>query len=404
MSEFTAGRKFFEHLTGFSRFLRNNGFLTGPEETADMFRALEPIDFADETEVRITLRTVLCSSREEQEVFDDLFHRFFRESENDAGLGMAGSGKTMEDQIKSKEGKETETATVHANADSSDESVEISAMQETGGGISDTESDRTFLQAVKESNTESRQNRTVSISLDDINGLAAAARQFTKNVRLKPSRRWRWMSQGRRLDLRRTFRKSLGTGGYPIDPVWTGHPKRDATFVLLCDGSRSMLPHAEMFLQFAYTLINEAGHADLFLFSTRIKRVTRFIQTGGVDTLPTLPGLGAEWGGGTKIGESLASFVRKDGARLLSKHTVVMIYSDGLDTGSTEQLEWAMKQLQFRSHTVIWLNPLAAHDGYEPEARGMKTALPYVDIFSEGHDAASFQRLAQNMATRRRCS
>ncbi|HEX7066316.1 MAG TPA: VWA domain-containing protein, partial [Bacillales bacterium] len=128
----------------------------------------------------------------------------------------------------------------------------------------------------------------------------------------------------------------------------------------------------------------------------RLRRVTHLLNKN-----KSLDDLGMEWGGGTRIGDSLERFVRDFGPRLLNGNTIVFIFSDGLDTGESIKLERAMKRLYRQANKVIWLNPLAAAKHYKPEAEGLKTALPYVDIFSKAHDASSLSNLARRIGDRR---
>jgi uncharacterized protein len=86
---------------------------------------------------------------------------------------------------------------------------------------------------------------------------------------------------------------------------------------------------------------------------------------------------------------------------LLDRETVVIIASDGLDTGELKPLELAMRDIHRRAASVVWLNPLLSTKGYEPSAGGMKTALPFIDTFATAEDSASFVELAQGIKLRR---
>jgi uncharacterized protein with von Willebrand factor type A (vWA) domain len=162
-----------------------------------------------------------------------------------------------------------------------------------------------------------------------------------------------------------------------------------------------MAPFAGRFLQFAYALTRKARRVEVFLFSTQIRRITDQLRMDGKGRLPTLTGLGMEWGGGTRIGESLERFLKDYGGCMLGKDTLVTIASDGLDTGEADRLARSMAEIRRRSAGVIWLNPLLALRGYRPETEGMKAALPHIDIFSEACDPPSFRQLAKRISYRR---
>ena len=229
-------------------------------------------------------------------------------------------------------------------------------------------------------------------------GLDEAMREADRliaRLRLGRSLRWKPQKRGERFDLRRTLRASLRTGGDLIEPHTLGHPLRNPRFVVLLDGSRSMSEHAPRALQFAFALCKRTRRAEAFVFSTQLQDVTRrlralsshrVILSLSKDDTMQLGDLGEAWGGGTRIGASLAEFVRRYGARL-SDQTFVIIISDGLDVGEIAQLQKAMREIARRSAAIAWINPDADRSGYEPSARGMAAAMPYVATFT------SFQRM-----------
>ena len=160
-----------------------------------------------------------------------------------------------------------------------------------------------------------------------------------------------------------------------------------------------MAAHSGVLLQFAQALTKRTSRVEVFVFSTRLRRISpelrQELRQG------SLQNLGEAWGGGTRLGESLETFVRQHSARL-TKDTLVIVASDGLDTSSDQTpLERAMRELHRRAAGVVWLNPLLETRGYTPSARGMLTALPYIDTLSSAQDAASFKALADKIRLRR---
>jgi uncharacterized protein with von Willebrand factor type A (vWA) domain len=104
------------------------------------------------------------------------------------------------------------------------------------------------------------------------------------------------------------------------------------------------------------------------------------------------------WSGGTRIGASLQTFVEHHGRRLLNKQCVVIVLSDGWDTGESELLSEAMRRIHRRAAKVIWLNPLAGRPGYQPTTLGMKTAMPFIDVFAAAHNAESLRGVARHLS------
>jgi hypothetical protein len=154
-------------------------------------------------------------------------------------------------------------------------------------------------------------------------------------------------------------------------------------------------------LQFAHALCLQSRRTSAFVFSTELRDVTRALRERD-RAGRRLPGLGEAWGGGTRIGDNLLAFVREHGARLLSPETVVLIFSDGLDVGGLDRLERAMRQLRSRSAGVVWLHPHAGAQRFTPSARGMRTALPFLDALLPANDERDFTALARMRCERAR--
>lgn len=394
------------HLHLFFRTLRDANFLVGPTEMTDALRALEWIEIADVGQFRLALKIVLCSSKEEQAVFDRLFQAFFLNNQRQQDMLHFLSEENKKDDLLVNESSATESDQVEQQETEQDatseeyvtgEAIDDPAMSEVVG----QQQSKVRLWTASNGMNQHAQEITTSVSAHQFQAMEKAAETFVHQVNRLQSRRYALMNQGKKFDLRKTLRQSVQTGGYPIQPIWVGPKKQKAKYILLCDSSRSMAAYADTFLQFAYALTKCTSHVEVFLFSTKLRKVTEQFTTCKQGEFPVLTVRGDEWGGGTCIGESLYSFVQQYGTYLVKKNTVVLIASDGLDAGKTDQLQWAMQEIHGRASSVIWLNPLLAIDGYEPIARGMKIALPYLDVFSEASHASAFQKLAKTITIRR---
>ncbi len=145
--------------------------------------------------------------------------------------------------------------------------------------------------------------------------------------------------------------------------------------------------------------MNAFAEADVFLFHTRLVHVSPSLKDRNVGRAVDRLSLMAQGiGGGTKIGESLADFNRFHAKRMIHSRTAVVIVSDGYDTGTPETLAAQMRQLRRRCRRIVWLNPLIGWNGYTPEARGMKAALPYIDLFAPAHNLESLAALEPYLA------
>jgi uncharacterized protein with von Willebrand factor type A (vWA) domain len=199
-------------------------------------------------------------------------------------------------------------------------------------------------------------------------------------------------------DLRRTLRRSFRTGGEPVERAYRARRTRRRRLVLLLDVSGSMAEHSRALLVFAHAALRADRRWEAFCFGTRLTRVTRALATRDLDeALRRASDQVVDWDGGTRIGESLADFLDRFGHGGLARGAVVVICSDGLDVGDPDLLAEQMARLSRLAHRVVWLNPLKEDPAYEPLARGMKAALPYVDVFASGHDLASLEEVAATL-------
>jgi uncharacterized protein with von Willebrand factor type A (vWA) domain len=213
---------------------------------------------------------------------------------------------------------------------------------------------------------------------------------------LRRSRRTVPAPRGRTVDVRRSIRRSLRTDGELLRLARRERQRRHRRLVLMLDVSGSMADYSRALLQFAHSAAR-AGRVptEVFCFGTRLTRVTHELRRHRADTaLAKAAAAVVDWEGGTRIGESLGTFLRMWGRRGLARGAVVVICSDGLDRGDPLHLTAEMAKLSRLAHRVVWVNPLKGDPRYEPLARGMSAALPFVDEFVAGHDLSSLDGLA----------
>jgi uncharacterized protein with von Willebrand factor type A (vWA) domain len=235
----------------------------------------------------------------------------------------------------------------------------------------------------------------------------AVARRLVKRIalsgplkrsrRTRPARRRGSHPPGGRSDLRATVRASLRYGGEPVERHWREPQQKRRPVVLVCDVSGSMEPYARMLVHYMHAWVAARRRVEAFAFGTRLTRVTLDLRGRDADAAVSRATAGVtDWSGGTRIGDSLAELNRKHGRRI-GRGSVAVILSDGWDRGDPDQLAAEMERLARCSHSVVWLNPLKAHEGYEPLTRGMQAALPHVDHFLAGNSIASLEELADLM-------
>jgi uncharacterized protein with von Willebrand factor type A (vWA) domain len=229
---------------------------------------------------------------------------------------------------------------------------------------------------------------------DDIAAAHALAARLARAMRARLVRREQVRRRGRRLDIRRTIHRSVSHGGTPVDLAWRRRKIKPLRLVVLLDASGSMSLYTAFFVRFLHGVVNAFREAEAFVFHTRLVHVSPSLRDRDVARAVDRLGLMAQgMGGGTRIGESLATFNRWHAARVINSRTAVMIMSDGYDTSEPGQLAGEMRRLRRRCRRIIWLNPLIGWRDYSPAARGMQAALPYIDLFAPAHNLHSLAAL-----------
>jgi uncharacterized protein with von Willebrand factor type A (vWA) domain len=240
--------------------------------------------------------------------------------------------------------------------------------------------------------------RTKSFARCTPEELAALARLMARVRLVAPERRTRRRRPARAgtPDLRRTLRKAFRTGGDPVQRAWRARRRQRRRLVLVVDVSGSMSPFSRALLVFAHAALRREPRWEAFSFGTRLTRLTRALRTDDPDqALRRAAAETPDWDGGTRIGESLKALIDRHGHAGLARGAVVVICSDGLDVGDPELLSQQMARLRRLAHRVVWLNPLMEYSRYEPLARGMKAALPHVDVFASAHNLDALESLAE---------
>ncbi len=229
---------------------------------------------------------------------------------------------------------------------------------------------------------------------DDARAIEALMRRFARRLKHLQLRREARSHRGRRLDLQGTrgaaWRAAARRSG------WPGRQRRRVRprLVLLLDVSRSMSAYSFFYLRLARALSAELADVHCFIFHTRLTGVAAALRDPDPwRSQEKLHLLAAGWAGGTRIGECLRDFNRDAGTRLLHSRSAVIVVSDGYDTGEPELLAEALATLRRRARRLVWLNPLLGQPGFSPESRGMRAALPHLDLLAPGADLESVERV-----------
>ncbi len=370
------------------RALRTRGVLVGPGEAADAVRALEVVDLTDREEVRWSLRAVLTTRVEDFPAFDDCFARVWAGAERFPDEPPA----RLEDVAdRGPAGDEGPPARLPGAGRAPKPLLERWIPGEGGG---DDEGEPTGLAA---SDAEVLMRKDFgAFAADQLDEVTRLAARVARHLALRVDRRRRATRRHEQVDLRRTLRGALKTGGDLVALAWRQRRRRKPRLVLLLDVSGSMDLYSRFLLLFLYALQNAFRRVETFTFGTRLTRITDDLR--GQPFALALGRLAEDvrdWSGGTRIGESLAAFNRTWAERCVDRRTVVVILSDGWDTGEPDLLAGELARLRRRAARLLWLNPLLGSPDYRPLTRGMAAALPHLNGFAPAHNLESLSRLGR---------
>ena len=358
----------------FCRLLRDNGLLVAAAESCDAVRMLALLDIGDRDDVYLALRSLMASNREDLTLFERLFTEFWSVRQPaTSDIPRPSLTRKVKPAPPSSFSMQGWLRSAHGNLDIIETKSASASTLATPGAIG-------------------------QFDTSELRSIATVARDVARRLANRPGRRWQPARRGARLDLRRSLRNALGTGGDIAQLARRRRRVRRLRVVAVCDVSGSMDIYSRFFLQFLFALHQSRARVESFVFATRLTRVTDFLTRDALnDAVDALAEGVRDWSGGTRIGESMA-FLDARWGRMIDRHTVVVVLSDGWDTGEPALLDRALGQIARQSRRVIWLNPLLGSPGYRPATRGLEAALPHVDVFAPLHDLDSLRRLGRLIA------
>jgi len=359
-------------LVDFSRELRRAGLTVGTGDVLTYCSAMLPLDPSDLLDLYWAGRTTLVSRRDDIPTYDRVFRQFFL-AEGSPGAALL---------------------TLRATAAAEAEAGLVMAGTEPGP----EEDEEKPVLGWMASDVDALKHRSFAACTP---AELAALRRIMARIRLTPprrrTRRTRPASAGRSPDLRKTIRDSMRMHGEPAELFFRQRRTRLRPLILILDVSGSMADYSRHLLQFAHTAKHAAAKVEVFCFGTRLTRITKALEHRRPDSaLEQAAKTVVDWDGGTRIGQSLDTFVRRWGRGGMCRGGVVVICSDGLDRGDPEQLAAAMARLARLSYRIVWLNPHKGDDrNFRPSTLGMMVAAPHIDLLLSGHDLASLEQLAE---------
>lgn len=381
---------------GFARALKVAGIATDPGSAIDFARALTLVDVGEREEVRAAGATVFVRRRDDLPTYHAVFDRFWR---------RRGSGLPQEGQLPGLPRPEEPPPVAEEEGAAGGPEQSLSRPRPEGDpmpgegddgqpveGVTIAPDAYSFGEVLRHKEFE----RMTPSELRDAERLIDL---LAPRLERRPTRRHELHHHGRVLAPRAMFRRNMATGGNLVEWVWRRPVRRPRPIVVICDISGSMERQSRLLLRFVQALSGAPVRTEAFVFGTRLTRVTRLIRDRDRDRgLARVSEVVTDWAGGTRIGDSFREFNQRWARRVLRTSGVVIVVSDGWDRGETSLVAEETARLARNCHRLIWLNPLAGAEGYQPLAAGMAAAYPYLDDFVAAGTIASLERLGELLA------
>lgn len=385
------GKLITQKLSGFIRTLRDAAFTVGLREGEDAARLIASGYARSPDLLRQALKHLLSSRKEEWDRFDGIFGAYWQGKRARSKIVTAGTSSGSANSLVKPAIERSDMSAEGAVPDQASGSLDEDGTHErTGEGRAEGASRADVL-----ASTDFRK-------LNDPAEIAEAhdvAARLAQAMRTRLTRRDLARRRGYRLDLRRTIHRNISHGGVPISLVKRQRKHKPLRLVILLDVSGSMSMYTGTFLRFIHGVLDEFREAEAFLFHTQLAHVSDAMkERDPARALDRLSLMAQGAGGGTRIGESLATFNRWHASRVIHSRTCVMIVCDGYETGDAQLLGREMTQLARRCKRIVWLNPMLGWDGYSPDAAGIKAALPHVDLFAPANTLKSLADLEPYLA------
>jgi uncharacterized protein len=379
----------------FGAALHTAGLPVGPDRCERLARAMTVMNAASLTELRACALATMVSDPSQMPTFDRVFAAIFGTASPLAQLppvqpGFPRTGGDI---------PPASAASPPATAEGWTTGMQITEASSASGPDDDDLPESQALQRAASAAERLRGRDFTELSTAELAQLVLLMRGLTLAIPPRRTRRYRGSRQGDRPDLRRTMRQARRYGGEVIRLSRQARVVRPRRLVVLCDISGSMEPYARALLLLMYVLYGAQTRAvqaqqrgarsrpELFSFATRLTRLTPALAASTADTMLVKAGEAApDWSGGTRIGAALKEFNDRYGAPGMARGAVVLIISDGWETGDPGLLRQQMARLARLAYRVVWANPRTQSPRYRPEVGGMAAAWPFCDAVVSAHN------------------
>jgi hypothetical protein len=377
--------KLADNIAGFGRALRRAGLRVDSARIALAQEAAQLVGVADKADLGAAMEAVLVSREGERAVFRELFDAYFRDPE------MA--HKLLAQMLPSTQGQRERKQRPRV--------AEALAPQRRFAGAPRRPDEKVDFDAAMTASD------LVRLKHADFNAMTASefrlverlARDVALPVPEIAMRRMRPGMRGKQLHWARTLRHAGHTGGELLVLRRMQRRREPLPLLVLVDVSGSMERYARLLLAFLHAATREHRRRDVFAFGTHLTDLTPAFRISDTDAMLAAASAAIDdFAGGTRLGESLATLHRQHARRLVGRRTLVLMVTDGLDTGDPAELDRELTWLTHRCRRLLWLNPLLRFEGYAPLARGAAVLHRHAHAMLAVHNLARLEDLAASLA------
>lgn len=378
--------KFADNIAGFGRALRRAGLRVDSARIGLAQQAVQLVGVDDKADVGAALEAVLVSREQERDVFRELFDAYFRDPEL--------AHKLLAQMLPTAQGRAEPSKRRPRVSDA------LAPQRRFGGGVRKPDQEVEFDAAMTASDMARLKHADFNaLSAGEFHLVEGLARDIALPVPQVEMRRMRPGTRGNRLHWARSMRHASQTGGELMVLRRMQRSRQPLPLLVLVDVSGSMERYARLLLAFLHAATRLHRRRDVFAFGTHLTDLTPAFRIADTDAMLAAAGAAIDdFAGGTRLGESLATLRRQHARRLVGRRTLVLVITDGLDTGEPEDLARELEWLTHRCRRLLWLNPLLRFDGYAPLARGAAVLHRHAHAMLAVHNLARLQDLAQSLS------
>jgi hypothetical protein len=343
------------------------------------------IGLEDKQDFRAALEATMVCRQQDLEVFDQLFDAYFRNPELTQQLLAQMLPKTTEAAPSPKRRARTQEALAAITANNSRAKVEEDSV--------DFDAAMTATAQVRLRHADFE-----SLSASEFKLVQRLACEIPLPWPRVPARRTQRSRSGARVDWAHTLRESARLDGELLSLPYLARRTQALPVLILIDVSGSMERYARLMLAFLHQSTRGLARS-VFAFGNQLTELNSAFRHADADVmLATANELIQDFAGGTQIGHSLEQLRLTQHRQLIGRRTVVLLITDGLDTGEPSVLAQELAWLKRNCRSLLWLNPLLRFEHYAPSAGGASVLKKYADGMLAIHDLAHLEDLAHSLA------